>query len=304
MIHIKDLKNGLDIFKALSSSVRVEIINLLSTNERMNLNEIAEHLKLTNGAVTMHIRKLEDSGLIKITSAVGRHGIQKICYLNEDSLTVDLRKKDIEEHLYEYDIKVGHYSDYHIEPTCGLATKDSIIGEFDDPRYFADPKHIHADILWLTKGYVEYRIPNYLNKNEEFRELQFIMELGSEAPNYNHNWPSDIHFFLNNIELGYWTSPGDFGETKGHCNPSWWPPNLNQYGQLKLLRINHEGTYMDGSKISDVTIDEINLTSKSDIKFKLAVSEHGNSGGLTIFGKHFGNYEQDIIARLIYDVVK
>ncbi|MBW7474772.1 helix-turn-helix domain-containing protein [Paenibacillus oenotherae] len=302
MIHIKKLRSGLNIFKALSSEIRIEILELLNKYESMNLNEIAEKLQLTNGAVTMHIKKLEESGLIDITTAVGKHGIQKICYLNEDMLTVELINKE-PENLYEYEIMVGHYCDFYAEPTCGLATKDSIVGEFDDPRYFADPQHINAGIVWLSKGFLEYRIPNYLKANQEFSELQFIMELSSEAPSYNNNWPSDIHFYINDIELGYWTSPGDFGGVKGKINPDWWPPHLNQYGLLKLLRINKEGSFIDGCRISDVTLQDIQLTMKSDIKFKLAVSETNNSGGLTIYGKSFGNYNQDIIARVIYNVI-
>lgn len=303
MIHIKELRSGLNIFKALSSEPRIEIISLLTRYGSLNLNDIAEKLKLTNGAVTMHIKKLEESGLIDITTTVGKHGIQKMCYLNEDVLTIELRSKE-PVHSYEYEIKVGHYCDYRAEPTCGLATKDSIIGEFDDPRYFADPEHINAEIVWLTKGYLEYRIPNYLKRSQEINELQFIFEISSEAPGYNENWPSDIYFYINNIELGFWTSPGDYGEVRGKNNPHWWPGHLNQYGHAKLLRINNQGSFIDGCRISDITISDINLNMKSDIKLKLAVSENENSGGLTIFGKNFGNFSHDIIARVLYDVNK
>lgn len=301
MIHIKDLKSGLNIFKALSSDIRIEILELLNRYDSLNLNEIAEKLGLSNGAITMHIKKLEESGLIDITTAVGKHGIQKICYLNEDMLTVDLKKKG-EDNVYEVEIKVGHYCDYHADPTCGLATKDSIIGEFDNPRYFADPQHINAGIVWLARGFLEYRIPNYLKPNQRFSELQFILELGSEAPSYDNNYPSDIEFFVNGVKLGSWTSPGDFGGEQGKYNPEWWPPHLNQYGLLKMLRINESGTYIDGCLISDVTIADVNLKQNADIKFRIAVAESGNVGGLTIYGQHFGNYNQDLIARVIYEV--
>lgn len=302
MIHIKDLRSGLNIYKALSSEIRLEILTLLQRNNSLNLNDIAQKLQLSNGAVTMHIKKLEESGLIDISTAGGKHGIQKICYLNEDVLTIELQDKGVE-NFYEYEIKVGHYFDYAADPTCGLATKDSIIGEFDNPRYFADPDHIHADIVWLKKGFLEYRIPNYLKKNQRFKELQFIFEISSEAPFYNNDWPSDIFFYLNNIELGFWNSPGDFGGTKGACNPSWWPPHLNQYGLLKLLRINKDGTFIDGCRISDVTIEDVGLQDHPDIKLKFAVTDEGTIGGLTLYGRSFGNYEQDITARILYEEV-
>ncbi|GIQ70618.1 transcriptional regulator [Xylanibacillus composti] len=303
LIHIKELRQGLPIFKALSSEIRIEILGLLTKYDSLNLNELAEKLNLTNGAVTMHIKKLEESGLIDISTAVGKHGIQKICYLHEDLLTVDLKGKEAD-NLYEYEIKVGHYSDYEAEPTCGLATKDAIIGEFDDPRYFADPQRIHASIIWLSKGYLEYRIPNYLKANQQFSELQFIMELGSEAPGYNNNWPSDISFSINGVKLGTWTSPGDFGGVKGSCSPDWWPLYLNQYGMNKLLRVNKEGSFIDGFRISDVTIDQLALSHAADIKFRLIADDADHAGGLTIYGKHFGNYQQDIIVRVLYDVAR
>lgn len=257
MIYIKDLMSGLEIFKALSSEIRILILELLATNQALNLNEIAKKLNLSNGAITMHIKKLEESGLIEINTSVGKHGIQKVCYLNKDKLIVDLRSKDVD-NLYEVEIQVGHYSNYQAVPTCGLATKDSIIGDFDEPRYFADPQRIESEIIWMAEGFLEYRIPNYLKANQTFREIQFSMEIGSEAPGSNDNYPSDLYFYLNGIEIGFWTSPGDFGDTRGTFNPDWWPPHLNQYGMLKLIRINNEGSFIDGCRISDVTLDDIN----------------------------------------------
>jgi len=302
MIYIKDLMSGLPIFKALSSEVRIQIIELLIRHSAMNLNELASELNLSNGAITMHIKKLEESGIIQINSTVGKHGIQKICYLNEDKLLIDMKNSE-KENLYEVEIEVGHFSNYTALPTCGLATKDSIIGDFDDPRYFADPQRIHAEIIWLSEGFLEYRIPNYLKSNQTFKEIQFSMELSSEAPGYNNHYPSDIYFYLNEVEIGKWTSPGDFGDTRGNFNPDWWPPHLNQYGMLKLIRITNEGSFIDGCRISNIALEQVQLDYKSDLTFRIAIPEHSlNKGGLTIFGKSFGNYSQNLLVRVLYDV--
>ncbi|WP_212961094.1 ArsR/SmtB family transcription factor [Cohnella xylanilytica] len=302
MIYIKDLKSGLNIYKALSSEIRIQILELLANNQSLNLNDIATKLGLSNSVITMHIKKLEESGLIEINTAVGKHGIQKICYLNEEKLVVDLRNKEIS-NRYEVEIKVGHYSDYAASPTCGLATKDSIVGDFDDPRFFADPMRIDAEIIWLSEGYLEYKIPNYLKSNQSFEEIQFSMELGSEAPGYNDHYPSDIYFYINDVEIGCWTSPGDFGDIRGTFNPDWWPPHLNQYGMLKLIRITRTGSYIDGCRISDVTLDDVRLNYQSQINFRIAVTEKSvNKRGLTIYGKHFGNYSQDLLVRVLYNV--
>ncbi|HWO53871.1 MAG TPA: transcriptional regulator, partial [Paenibacillus cookii] len=48
---------------------------------------------------------------------------------------------------------------------------------------------------------------------------------------------------------------------------------------------------------------QINLDYKSELTFRIAVTEQAeNKRGLTIFGKNFGNYSQDLLARVLYDV--
>ncbi|MFW6030834.1 MAG: transcriptional regulator, partial [Halanaerobiales bacterium] len=62
------------------------------------------------------------------------------------------------------------------------------------------------------------------------------------------------------------------------------------------------GVYIDGVKISNTTLDDLNLTFKSDLIFRLSVPKDAkNVGGLTIYGKNFGNYNQDIHVRLLYN---
>ncbi|GJM72049.1 hypothetical protein HMSSN036_42650 [Paenibacillus macerans] len=78
---------------------------------------------------------------------------------------------------------------------------------------------------------------------------------------------------------------------------------MNQYGMLKLIRINHEGSFIDGCRISDVTLAEIGLDYKSELTLRIAVTDKAvNKRGLTIYGKNFGNYSQDLLARVLYDV--
>ncbi|MEK4455806.1 MULTISPECIES: ArsR/SmtB family transcription factor [Paenibacillus] len=301
MIYIKNLMSGLDIFKALGSEIRIQILELLAY-QGQSMNDIANKLNLSNGTITMHIRKLEECGLVEINTVSGKHGTRKMCYLNKDKLMVDLRSRE-QKNVYEVEIRVGHYSNYQASPTCGLVTRDSIIGDFDDPRYFADPGRLESEMIWMAEGFLEYRIPNYLKANQSFKEIQFSAELGSEAPCYCEEYPSDICFHINGIPIGHWTSAGDFGEVPGVLNPDWWPPHLNQYGMLKLIRINQHGSFIDGCRISEVTIDDINLNYKSDITLRLSVTDQSeNKGGLTIFGKRFGNFSQDLLVRVLYDV--
>lgn len=304
MLHIKSLDEGLELFKALGSNIRVEIIKILRENNGMNMNDLASCLNITNGALTSHIKKLEDCGLISTTSESAGHGNQKICTVLLDKILIDFENTDDEQNVYQTELKVGHYSNYSIYPTCGLASPTALIGEVDDTRYFAHPDRYNADILWFTRGFVEYIIPNFIPFSQKIDKLTISAELSSEAPGVNDVWPSDISFYINDTFIGSWTSPGDFGDVNGIFTPEWWFPNWNQYGLLKLLVINKRGTFMDGLQISNVTIYDLNLTDKSTIRLKMAVNEDSvHVGGLTIFGKNFGNYNQDINVRINYSPI-
>ncbi|ULT56096.1 helix-turn-helix domain-containing protein [Neobacillus drentensis] len=293
-------EQSLPVFEALASKVRMKIIHLLAEQPR-NVKELAQSLELTSAIMTMHVKKLEKAGIIQSELVSGRGGLQKKCYLVTEKMEVLFPTKERElKKFHETEVSVGHYTDFSIEPTCGIATTDTIIGEFDDPRYFLYPNRMNAKILWFGKGYVEYKMPNFLLGNQDPSELEISLELSSEAPFTNSNWPSDIHFYLNNVLLGKWTSPGDFGDSRGNFTPDWWPSEINQYGLLKRLRITPEGTYIDGLKISDVSLDDVSIREKQ-WTFRIAVLEESqNVGGVTLFGTGFGNYNQDILFRLYY----
>lgn len=301
MIHITSLDDGLETFKALGSDTRIQILNILLENEQMSMNQLATELNVSNGALTGHIKKLEECGLINISNESAGHGNQKMCSVTQDRIIVDIKKPIDYKNVFETEIKVGQFSRHQVWPTCGIATSESVIGEFDDIRYFNHPDRFTANILWFTKGYVEYTIPNLIPSNQRITQLSISAELSSEAPGIDNNWPSDISFYINDTKIGMWTSPGDFGDVHGMFTPQWWPQNWNQYGLLKLLVINDYGTYIDGLKISDVSTLSLHLDYNSDIRLRLAVendSEH--VGGITLYGKSFGNYDQDIRVAINY----
>lgn len=304
MLHLKSLDEGLDVFKALGSEVRIEIIKILLENNGMNMNELAGRLNITNGALTSHIKKLEDCGLVAIANESAGHGNQKKCSVCLDKILIEVNPQEDIRNIYQTDLKIGHYSDYNVYPTCGLASGNAIIGEVDDARYFAHPDRYNADILWFTKGYVEYVVPNFIPFGQKIDQITLSLEIGSEAPGVNDVWPSDISFFINDKKIAVWTSPGDFGNMKGIFTPDWWYPNWNQYGLLKILVINKKGTFIDGLPVSDVSISEFDFDYRSTIKLKMEVEEDAEHvGGLTIFGKAFGNYSQDISVSINYSPI-
>src|SRR5437867_3638551 len=75
--------------------------------------------------------------------------------------------------------------------------------------------------------------------------LEFSMELSSEVPGTNPDWPSDITLWVNSTPVGTWTSPGDFGDKRGVYTPNWWKLEGSQYGKLKTWRVATDGTFID-----------------------------------------------------------
>ena len=76
---------------------------------------------------------------------------------------------------------IGHYTDYDLKPTCGLATEKEFIGRVDEPKYFMDPKRMDAEILWFTEGFIQYNIANFLQKDEK-SQFEISLEISSEFP--------------------------------------------------------------------------------------------------------------------------
>lgn len=299
-MRIEISEKWLPIYEALASDVRIKIINLLA-KKPMNIKDLAHELGLSSAIISMHVRKLEKAAIIKSERTHVNGTIQKICRLKMSSLEIDfprvepnIRKK------HEFSMPIGHYSDIEASPTCGLATTQKVIGLFDDPRFFLDAERVNAAILWFTQGHVTYKVPNFLMTNETPIELEISLEICSEAPGSANTWPSDISFFFNDVRLGQWTSPGDFGGVRGRYTPEWWNPNINQFGLLKVIKVDSNGSFIDGIRISDITIHDINISSKQ-WSFKIAVEKEArNVGGVTLFGSGFGNYNQDILFSLYY----
>lgn len=301
MLYIHELREGLPIFKALSSPTRIAILELLYQEGALRMSDISDRLGLTSGALTPHIKALSECGLLTVTIGAGKHGVQKICRASEDRILIDPAKARREANVYEMEIGVGQYTAHAVLPTCGIATPERMIGTVDDPRFFAAPDRINSGIVWLGSGYLEYMLPNYLKANQQLVELQIALEIGSEAPGFSEDWPSDIYFALNGIPLCMWTSPADFGADRGIYTPDWWDRNWNQHGLFKMLSINHAGTFIDGEKRSDVTLADIPLVDGAPITLRISAPKDAqHAGGLTIYGRSFGNYDQDISVRMHY----
>lgn len=283
---------NLEFFQCFSSETRLRIIDLIREEPR-NIGELAEIIGVSSTIIARHVNMLEKSGIIGCNNIPGKRGIQKQCELILDEATINFNLTSREQRTETLSIPIGHYNDYAINPTCGMASAHKIIGIVDDTRHFSNPEHFDSSILWFQEGWVSYKIPSYLfSPKDTFIEIS--LEMCSEYPHYKTDHPSDIYFYINDICLGRWVSPGDFGDRRGTYTPEWWTLGT-QYGLLKRLRITKEATFIDGEQISSITIDDLLPFTKEDLNFKIASpKETENNGGLTLFGRYFGNYQQDI----------
>lgn len=279
---------SLPVYKALSNSARLRILRLLCSDS-YSVKELAENLELSQPLTLRHVNQLQEAGLIKFT----KEGKNKVSHIGIDEMKLEIPHQ-VNSALYSrhVDIPLGLYGDYDVKPTCGIAGLNGYIGHVDEPKYFMDPDRMNARIVWFSQGFIEYQIGNFLDPDEHLEMLTLSAEMGSEIPLSNNDWPSDITFTLDGHQLGTWTSPGDFADTRGKYTPLWTPEKFNQYGTMVTISISSSGTWLGGNRISDVTVADL-LPLPDRLTLRIAVDKHAkNVGGCTIFGKGFGNSKQ------------
>jgi predicted transcriptional regulator len=295
-------EQALTALKALASDWRLGILRLLGT-ETFSVNQIAASLGVPAVTAAMHVKALEEAQLIHTRLVPASRGLQKVCSRTYDQIKINLPAlEQASDRMIEIGMPIGAFVDVDVAPTCGLATSTAIIGILDDPTSFLEPERIDAQILWFRHGYVEYRFPNRVPPGASPTGLQVRMEVCSEAPTHNEECPSDITLWINGVDVGTWTSPSDFGGSRGALTPSWWLDTDSQFGLQKRWEVNHVGTFIDGVQISDVTLADLRLDAGKAVTVRLGVkpdARHVN--GLNLFGQAFGNYPEDLILRIAHD---
>lgn len=287
--------------KGISSPIRIDILRLLHDRGPMNVNEISAALALPQSTVATGVQALEEAELIDTRTIKARKGQQKVCSARYDEIVIRFDDAPVpRDETIEVSMPIGLYTSCDVRAPCGLCSGEGVIGLLDVPSFFLDPSRMQAGLLWFGRGYVEYKFPNNAKiLNEAIRAVEFSMELSSEVPGTNTNWPSDITLWVNNVAVGTWTSPGDYGDQRGVYTPRWWKLEGSQYGKLKSWTVSMNGTFIDGIRISDVTLADLDLDSHHSIRMRIGIADEAKRpGGLNIFGRGFGNYDQDIVMRL------
>lgn len=303
-LSLNDPEKLVTVTHALSTRSRVDILRLLNS-KNLNIIEIAERLKLPVSTVASNIKVLEAAELIHTELLPASRGAMKVCSRNYDDLHIALNLKEPMSkgltHVYEVEMPIYHYSDCEVSPTCGMANSEGLIIKEDEPSSFYHPKHVNAQLIWLRKGFLEYLLPMDIPSGAQIESLELSMEICSEAPNYDQNWPSNISVWVNGSEIGMWTSPGDFGDRRGKLNPNWWWDGSTQYGFLKAWRVDHEKTTLDMEKVSNVSLNDLLINRSPKLRLRIGINPDAvHQGGLNLFGRQFGDYEQHIMMKVKY----
>lgn len=302
---LDDDEKVLNLAKALSSPIRIDILKLLIFSS-MSVKEIALTLGQPISSTALNINLLEQAGLLFTEINYTTTGKTRTCYRSCDKIVITLFDQLLEmQHerslKIEHNIPIGSFSSYeNIVAPCGIVSKDERIGLDDDVSLFFSPRRHEAALMWFSKGRVEYRVGTSEIK-QDIKRLELSFEACSEAPLYNNDFKSDITVWINDIEIGTWVCPGDFGGRRGQFNPPYWPSTHTQYGILTNWQVTDSGTTMNNQFMSYVNLKNLDVMSKPYVSVKIGVKHDAvHCGGINIFGTNFGDYAQDIIFRIIF----
>jgi predicted transcriptional regulator len=294
--------DNLDAVRALASPLRVQILRLLHSRGPMNVNAISRELAIAQSTIATNIHVLEAAALVDTELVKASKGQQKICAARFDEIVIRLdgAPAAAEDDVIEVAMPLGLYTACQVTAPCGLCSTRDVIGLLDVPDLFLDPRRMQASLVWFGRGYLEYKFPNNAKiLGAAIEALEFSMELSSEVPGTNSDWPSDISLWVNDVLIGSWTSPGDFGDRRGLHTPRWWKLEGSQYGRLVTWRVTRDGSMVDGAPLSAVTLDALDLQSHHSIRLRIGIAEDAvHPGGVNVFGRGFGNHDQDILMRL------
>lgn len=297
-----DYQQSSEIMKALASPDRLRVVALLGRRS-MNVQQIAAELEMPFSTAAAHIRILEDAGIIMSEAVPASRGSMKLCSRRLDSVTIKLLTElHSDDSVLSLQMPLGGYSRViDIVPTCGLVTYNTIIGEYDNPCAFYLQDRFDAQLLWFRSGFVEYRFGVLAIKQLDIKYIELSFEACSEAPMYRNPWKSDISIYINEVLAGIWVSPADLGGRKGMLNPPWWSDTMTQYGYLCTLRVDQVGSYVGDLRVSDVTVDDLNLSQHDCITVKIGVDKcAAHMGGINLFGEHFGDFGQALVMKFAY----
>lgn len=288
---------------ALASTDRIRILKGIMYYPK-SISTLSNETGIPISTVSRYAQDLAEAGLISITYQPGIKGHTKFCA--QETLSCNFvfdaqlfSRPDYGQREFVTEMPIGMFSSCTVTPPCGMLGAVEPLAIKDNPAAFFSPQRMNAECIWFNTGMLGYTfpVPAEFMHERTMQSLSFSFEVCSEANNYNVNWPSDITVLINGVEVLTFTSPGDFGGTRGKFTPSYWPVTCTQYGLLKKIEITPLGTSLDGVSVgSEHTLDSLGIRGSDTVRFELGIKESAvHRGGINLFGKNFGDFNQAII---------
>lgn len=289
------------IGKALSSTIRLEIISLLNKTPK-TLSEISKELDLQLSSCSFHLDLLEQAGLISVSyNPKTKKKIKTFSY-SEGKVLMLLRKPlNAQKKSFKTSVNIGDYVNAKFSKRCGFASETEQLMDGDNMLTFSPLRH-KAQILWSSDAcFMEYAFPTVFLKEGEIETVEFSLEICSETMGYNNDFPSDITFSVNGKELCCFLCPGDFGDRYGTYTPLWWYPESTKYGTLVTIRIDESGVSLNGKSVNKKIVLSDLFDNDDRLLFKIEVKKDAEHvGGINLFGEKFGDYNRNIELNVTY----
>lgn len=291
-----DLAEAAKVFDALGNEVRLQILKMLFSNNT-RLSEIGKTLGLSNSTVLFHIETLKKAGLVNVDYEPSKKGFAQTVSVAHSLAGVTLAFSDGEAsdntESYTVEMPIGLYVDARIDDYLSFADAKNMF--HPDKNMIFAPERVNAGIVWLSKsGFLTYAFP--FVADFEIENIEFSLEVCSEAPLSRMDWKSTLMFSLNDRELCEYVCQSDYGDRRGTLTPDWWQEGATQYGKLVRVTITRDGVYLCGEKTtSAVTLADIIANHPDRLSFRIECKPDAEFvGGFNLFGSSFGDYPQDV----------
>ena len=176
---------------------------------------------------------------------------------------------------------LGLYTSCEVTAPCGLCSTEGIIGLLDVPDTFLDPDRMKAGLIWFTRGFVEYQFPNNarLSKNE-IESMEFSMELSSEVPGTCGRLAVATSPSRSTART---SAPGPRRATSAtsaaSTRPTGGSSRAASTASSRAGASARDGTYVDGVKISPVSLKDLDVETHHSIRLRIGVKADAKHPG-------------------------
>ena len=299
-----DPEQSIEVVRGLASPIRLRVLKLLNIQGPMNVNAISEALGLPQSTIATNIQVLE-LGPDPHADRQGHEG-------PSEDLLRGLRgdRHQLRPHAEGDDRQSDHRGGDAARPLHELQRQRALRpvldrGDHRPPRRAGPLPRSRADeggADLVRARLCRVQVPQQRQDPAIPRSSvsRSPSSCSSEVPGTASDWPSDITVWVNDVRIGTWTSPGDFGDKRGALTPALVEARGLAVRQAQdLVRVSSAAptSTAPGCRGSRSPISTWPSTTRS-ASGSACEENTRHPGGINIFGRGFGNHDQDIVLRL------